>query len=68
VDENRTERGPFDIIVEGVTPIDDPAKASAIAREYSEAGVTWWIESMWDAPGGMKAALKRAQQGPPRIG
>jgi alkanesulfonate monooxygenase SsuD/methylene tetrahydromethanopterin reductase-like flavin-dependent oxidoreductase (luciferase family) len=67
VDENRTEQGPFDIIVEGVTPIDEPEKAAVLVQEYSEAGATWWIESMWDTPGGMKAALKRAQQGPPRI-
>jgi alkanesulfonate monooxygenase SsuD/methylene tetrahydromethanopterin reductase-like flavin-dependent oxidoreductase (luciferase family) len=67
VDEHRTETTPFDIIMEGVTPGDDPDRTAAILTPLKEAGVTWWIESMWDVPGGMKAVRKRIKQGPPGV-
>lgn len=70
VEANRTETTPFDIVMEGVTPGDDPEKAEAIIRPWAEAGATWWIESMWEAPRddeGQKAFHQRIQQGPPRI-
>ena len=70
VDAHRTETTPFDIIMEGETPGDDPAQAAAIVREWAEAGATWWIESRWDEPrslDGLKAVHKRIQQGPPQL-
>jgi alkanesulfonate monooxygenase SsuD/methylene tetrahydromethanopterin reductase-like flavin-dependent oxidoreductase (luciferase family) len=67
VDENRTETTPFEIIVEGVTPGDDAGRTAAILQPYAEAGVTWWIESMWDVPGGMKAVRRRIKQGAPGV-
>lgn len=66
VDERRSG-GPFDIVVEGVTPADDRAEAASIARSYAEAGATWWIESMWDVPGGVAAVRARIDSGPPRV-
>ncbi|HEX6797119.1 MAG TPA: LLM class flavin-dependent oxidoreductase, partial [Ktedonobacterales bacterium] len=36
---------PFDIIMEGETPGDDPAAGAAIVRPWAEAGATWWNES-----------------------
>ena len=41
-------RAPFDIVLEGETPGDDPAAAAAIVRPYAEAGATWWIEAHVD--------------------
>ena len=41
---------PFDIIVEGETPGDDPDKARETINPWSEAGATWWIETRWEAP------------------
>lgn len=70
IDEERARTGqsaPFDIIIEGVTPGDNADKAAELLVPMSEAGVTWWIESMWDSPGGMKAVLKRIRQGPPAV-
>lgn len=70
IDEERASTGqsaPFDIIIEGVTPGDNADKAAELLVPMSEAGVTWWIESMWDSPGGMKAVLKRIRQGPPAV-
>jgi hypothetical protein len=51
----------FDIVVEGTMSEHSPAA-------YSEAGATWWIESMWEAMGEhspVTAAYDRLLQGPP---
>jgi alkanesulfonate monooxygenase SsuD/methylene tetrahydromethanopterin reductase-like flavin-dependent oxidoreductase (luciferase family) len=63
---NRTLATPFDIVVEGQTPGDDPDKAAAQVRPFAEAGATWWNESMWDAPDDGRV-LARIRQGPPRM-
>lgn len=68
VAEHRTEPGPFDIIIEGVTPADDAAAAAAIVRPFAEAGGTWWIESPWQAPNEVADLRRRIAAGPPRIG
>jgi alkanesulfonate monooxygenase SsuD/methylene tetrahydromethanopterin reductase-like flavin-dependent oxidoreductase (luciferase family) len=70
VDEHRSQPTPFDIVMEGTTPGDDPEKAAAILRPWAEAGATWWIESHWEAPRdaeGRKVILQRIRQGPPRL-
>jgi hypothetical protein len=61
---------PFDIVVEGVTPGNDPAAAAAQVRPWMEAGATWWIEAMWaanDQADGAEFVRNRIRQGPPRI-
>jgi hypothetical protein len=65
VDENRTLKTPFDIVVEGTTPGRSSKKAQAAVRPWAEAGATWWIEAMWGAND--QAVLKRVRQGPPRL-
>jgi alkanesulfonate monooxygenase SsuD/methylene tetrahydromethanopterin reductase-like flavin-dependent oxidoreductase (luciferase family) len=56
---------PFEIVVDGVTPADDPAAAAAIARAHADAGATWWIEADWmDAS--PEALRRRIVAGPPR--
>jgi alkanesulfonate monooxygenase SsuD/methylene tetrahydromethanopterin reductase-like flavin-dependent oxidoreductase (luciferase family) len=67
VEEFREQATPFDIVVEGTTPGDDPARAREQILPLAEAGVSWWIESRWDAPGGMKGQRRRIRQGPPRL-
>ncbi len=70
VDANRTETTPFDIVAEGETPGDEPARAAEIVREWAAAGATWWIEALWSAneqPGGHERVQRRLEQGPPRI-
>jgi alkanesulfonate monooxygenase SsuD/methylene tetrahydromethanopterin reductase-like flavin-dependent oxidoreductase (luciferase family) len=69
IDERRVEQTPFDIVVEGQTPGDNPEQAAGIVRPFAEAGATWWIEALWeniDRPGGQEAVLERIRQGPPR--
>jgi alkanesulfonate monooxygenase SsuD/methylene tetrahydromethanopterin reductase-like flavin-dependent oxidoreductase (luciferase family) len=66
---NRTLTSPFDIVMEGETPGDDPARAAAIAGGWADAGATWWIESRWELPrdgDGLKVVRERILQGPPR--
>lgn len=67
IEKHRTEQSPFDIVIEGVTPAEDREKAISIVRPFAEEGATWWIESMWDVPGGMDAVRARIKQGPPRV-
>ena len=64
---NRSATTPFDIIVEGVTPGDDPAAAAAIVGPRAAAGATWWIESRWENPNGIADLRRRIRQGPPRV-
>ncbi len=68
--EHRTKQGPFDIIMEGETPGDDPAASEAAIRPWIGTGVTWWLEGMWgqtDAPDGLSMVRRRLEQGPPRV-
>jgi hypothetical protein len=67
VAEHRTTSGPFDIIIEGTTPADDPAKAASQVQPYAEAGGTWWIESPWTAPNEIDDLRRRIAAGPPRV-
>lgn len=66
VAEHRSEPGPFDIVVDGVTPADDPAAAAAQVRPFAEAGGTWWIESPWMPPNEVSDLRRRIAAGPPR--
>ena len=63
--ENRSADTPFEIVMEGQTPGDDPARGAEMVRPFMEAGATWWNESMWDAKDD-EAVLARIRQGPPR--
>jgi hypothetical protein len=66
IDQRRTLETPFDIVVEGTTPGDDPARAAAIVRPYADAGTTWWLEAHWDDPD-QEHVLARLRQGPPSL-
>jgi hypothetical protein len=61
VDKHRTLTMPFDIVVEGATA---DASDTTQVRQWSDAGATWWIESLWGKE--KEAVLKRLRQGPPR--
>ncbi len=59
---------PIDIIIEGETPGDDLSTAIAHLQPYADAGVTWWLETMWGARTGYDGSdgvRKRILQGPP---
>lgn len=63
--EQRAATTPFDIIMEGETPGDDPAQVAATVAPLAEAGATWWMETRWtDGPDTLRA---RIAQGPPEF-
>lgn len=65
--EDRTEPRdrPFEIVVEGTTPLDS-ASASAAVRPLAEAGATWWIESDWTGAT-VDSLRRRIAAGPPLV-
>lgn len=63
-EQERTDGGPFDIVMEGETPGDDPARAATAVVPLAEAGATWWVESRWSDPE-HQTVLQRIRQGPP---
>jgi len=59
----------FEIIMEGETPGDDVQQARSQLAPLAEAGLTWWLENVWDTPrerGGIEGMCARVRQGPPR--
>jgi len=57
----------FDAAVIGWTVSKDPKKNSRKIQPYVEAGMTWWLESLYtkrDSPTGMR---QRIRKGPPRL-
>jgi len=66
IEEHRSLKTPFDIIIEGETPENDSELASSIVRPFAEAGATWWIESIWASPD-LNQLLNRVKQGPPSL-
>jgi alkanesulfonate monooxygenase SsuD/methylene tetrahydromethanopterin reductase-like flavin-dependent oxidoreductase (luciferase family) len=56
---------PFEVVVDGVSPVGDAAAAAAIAGAHEAAGATWWIEADWTntSPDAMR---RRIAAGPPR--
>ena len=66
VREHRTGAAPFDVVLGGETPGDDPAAGAAIVAPYAAAGLTWWVEGLSDWRGSFAAMRARLRQGPPR--
>lgn len=64
VEAHRRSRGPYDYVVGGFT--SSPTEAEHVAA-FRDAGATWWLECLHDdwTPG--DRALRRVEQGPPRI-
>jgi hypothetical protein len=70
LDAHRTSTTPFDIVVEGRTPGENPDRAAEIVRGWADAGATWWIEALWaepDRPIDYDVIRQRIRQGPPRL-
>lgn len=65
IQTQRTDDAPFDVMVGGDVPFDDPAKAREILAEYADAGVTWWVEGIGAWRGDVDAMAAFIQGGPP---
>ncbi len=68
IETERKSTTPFDIVWEGQTPGDDPKKAAQTIGPYIDAGITWWLETMWTPANGLRSVEDRIRQGPPRVG
>lgn len=66
IQQYRTITTPFDLVMMGYTPGDDPDKAHRIIAPYRAAGLTWWLESLFRERDSIQAMRTRIQQGPPR--
>lgn len=64
VEAQHTLRTPFDIVIGSKTAEYDPDRHQDSLLPWREAGVTWWIEELWDASPG--SVIERIKQGPPR--
>ncbi len=62
----RTSKEPFDVSLAGFVGDREPAAATALLRDYAEAGVTWWREGFLpgDTPDDVR---QRIRQGPPSL-
>jgi hypothetical protein len=62
---------PFDVVLLGTTPLNNPEESSAIAAEYASIGATWYLESIASEPGKDPQSFGRMRekvlQGPPRV-
>lgn len=63
----RNDGTPGEIVLEGVSPGDDPAWAKSDLRPLADAGATWWIESRWEVPNDVETLRARIRQGPPKL-
>ncbi|GAC1425916.1 MAG: LLM class flavin-dependent oxidoreductase [Ktedonobacteraceae bacterium] len=68
ITEWRSQDTPFDIVLEGESSSEDHELAASIVQPYADAGVTWWLESVWktlETQAGVEGMRKRIKQGPP---
>jgi hypothetical protein len=65
--EQRALASPFDIVMEADTREDTPEQARAKVRDWANAGVTWWVETMWSPESTVAGARTRIRQGPPQL-
>lgn len=65
VDANRTLTTPFDIVVSGKTAGLDQMQIQETLLAWQEAGVTWWVEGLWDES--EEQVIERIRRGPPQI-
>jgi alkanesulfonate monooxygenase SsuD/methylene tetrahydromethanopterin reductase-like flavin-dependent oxidoreductase (luciferase family) len=74
IERHRASSDPFQIVMSGATPGDDPTEGAELVSAYVEAGVTWWLEDInpwrfgwqWEGPWPVEEMEARIRQGPPR--
>jgi hypothetical protein len=65
VDTNRTLTSTFDFVVEGQVHGLEHAQMQEKLRAWSDAGATWWLESLWGVDRDQLVA--RVREGPPQL-
>lgn len=61
----REAASPFDVAFAGQTPADGEQGAKMV-HPYESAGVTWWLEGIWNERGSVEEMRQRIRQGPPK--
>lgn len=67
--------GPFDVLLRGTSPGDDPQEASLRLNKAASAGATWWLEALTPDvfglsptdPQALSVLRNRVMQGPPVV-
>jgi alkanesulfonate monooxygenase SsuD/methylene tetrahydromethanopterin reductase-like flavin-dependent oxidoreductase (luciferase family) len=60
--QHRNTSDPFAVAIDGTSKAGD----GALAREYGDAGATWWFEAIFETRGPLEAQIERIKDGPPR--
>ncbi len=64
--QHRQSPAPFDLVIMGVTPGNDPKAARKRMAGYAGTGLTWWLESLYRWRNSIDSMHRRIRQGPPR--
>jgi probable F420-dependent oxidoreductase len=65
---HRQAEGPFDVVIEGQTPGEDPERDLERVDHFRDAGLTWWVEKLGWFRGPLDEMRARIDAGPPRAG
>lgn len=65
--QNRSSQAPFDLVIMGSTPGNDPKAARKKLASYADTGLTWWLETLYRWRNSADAMRQRIRQGPPRF-
>lgn len=67
IEAHRQDQAPFDMVIMGTTPGNDPKNACKKIARYADTGLTWWMESLYRWRNSLEGMRRRVRQGPPRI-
>jgi alkanesulfonate monooxygenase SsuD/methylene tetrahydromethanopterin reductase-like flavin-dependent oxidoreductase (luciferase family) len=67
IEQHRQSQAPYDLVIMGTTPGDDPKVARKKLAGYAGSGLTWWLESLYRWRNSIEGMRQRIRQGPPRI-
>ncbi len=67
ISAHRQGESPFDMVIMGTTPGNDPRAARRKLVAYGDTGLTWWLESLYRWRNSLEGMRTRIRQGPPRI-
>jgi alkanesulfonate monooxygenase SsuD/methylene tetrahydromethanopterin reductase-like flavin-dependent oxidoreductase (luciferase family) len=67
IEQHRQSQAPFDLVIMGTTPGNDPKAARKKLSGYAGTGLTWWMETLYRWRNSIEGMRQRIRQGPPRI-
>jgi alkanesulfonate monooxygenase SsuD/methylene tetrahydromethanopterin reductase-like flavin-dependent oxidoreductase (luciferase family) len=68
IQQHRSSGNPFDLVIMGTTPGDDPKAARKKLAAYTGSGLTWWMETLYRWRNSTEDMRRRIRQGPPQVG